>query len=160
MVVQTMGKFVHYVRVVLDIVLLTSNDPTRTGSPSVTLADNTASFDRDYINEAPAVIINKKTVNLVYSSNNWKTRYTNALMTMNLNSDPLKRASWSKPVQVFRSTQQCPNAGSGNFITSAQDGRVYWAFNYISGAQLQRTMVLNQVLFDANGVVLLGSPTL
>ena len=112
------------------------------------------------LNEAPAAIVSKNMVNLIYSTNSWNSpQYSCGLMTIPLGLDPLVATNWTKHTAgpVFQSGNGILGPGSGTFF---KDGiALWWAYSSITPSNYNARFIQAQpVNFDRNGQIQLRTP--
>lgn len=114
------------------------------------------------INEAPEIVRNNDTVNLVYSaSGSWTDSYCLGVLTMNAADDPTEPSSWTKKDQpVMAAAGDVYGPGHCSFTSSKDDQEsivVYHAARW-SGGGWNRSVRFGYTDFDENGAIQAMTP--
>lgn len=110
------------------------------------------------INEGPEVVVEKDTVNLVYSaSGSWTDDYCLGLLTMDTTADPKDAESWTKQDTPILSKDKDVYGPGHNCFTLSKDGQdnlnIYHAARW-QGAGWTRSVRFGYMTFDENGKIL------
>ena len=112
------------------------------------------------LNEAPAHVIGKNTLNLIYSANAWhQPEYLSGRLTIPLDADPMNPSLWTKDKAgpIFEQNNGILGPGSGSFFNDGVN--TWWSYGALTDPFSRRRVLRAQVVdFDDNGVVHLGVP--
>ncbi len=150
-----------YENVRQDIYLAEMISPTEVKEEKILLSVPELSWElhgNPLINEGPEVVVEKDTVNLVYSaSGSWTDDYCLGLLTMDTDADPKNAENWTKQdIPILAKDKDVYGPGHNCFTTS-KDGQenlnIYHAARW-QGAGWTRSVRLGYMTFDENGKIL------
>ena len=154
-----------YVNVQQNIYIAGMNSPMEVKNEKILLTAPEYDWEKHgepLVNEGPQIIINKDTVNMVYSaSGSWTDDYCLGLLTASVNADFKNPNAWTKHSEpIFKSANNVWGPGHCSFVKSPDETETWIIYHAAKwkGAGWKRCVHYGKAAFDEKGKIVLGEP--